>query len=1211
MSTFIPFDSPVDFRFLSEGIKGLRLHNYDISDIQAAATWGKGSVVMSPDRPRWSDGTNWNEIFPFAATGVVQNTAVLRGVSGKVEFGLANGHVLIGNSSGISVEQNLSGFALNYFTGTVTGDISLNSYKITSLGTPSSASDAATKAYVDAIATGLRIRTQARAATTGNITLSGTQTIDGVAVIAGDVVLVKNQSTATQNGLYTVSAGAWTRHPDMDTSSDIRNSYVLVLEGTQNIGTSWVTDVPLTFTLGTDPIVWNQFSLPVLASEGNGLVKVGQTFHFATSSNYTQYELFFAATNTTIGRTGAAVNQQILIGKTSDAPAWATVGGDLSISAGNANFTIVNNAVTTAKINNAAVSNAKMANMVEARIKGRAVGNGTGAPQDLTAAEVRTLINVANGANNYSHPNHTGDVTSVGDGATTITPDAVTTTKIQDGAVTAAKIATNAVTTVTIQNDAVTDAKIASVGLKGLSALNTDGYARRVSGTWAIQATIDVAVLTGTLQVGNGGTGFSTYTAGDILYANATNSLAKRAIGSNNQVLQVSGGLPVYGLVDTANIANNAITTAKIGNSAVTTGTINDGAVTTDKIANSAVTFAKLQNSATDGLSVIGRSANSAGVFAEISAAQEHQVLRRSGSSIGFGSINLGQSNATTGTLPVNRGGTGLSSFTAGTIPVGNGTSPLHTSSSLVWDITNSRLGVAQANPAVAIHTSGSIRADSQLILPVTTGTAPMEVTSRTRVANLNVDQLDGADVGNLAPAGGVTTDGATVGGVYSEAPQNLGTNPFTIWTRFRVPESGTGRDVGNIVWNIASGSQGSAAGRSVWAAIDNTTTGNLVIRWYGDSTNDFIDARITNIYATFAGKVVDLVLTRSGNSVVAYIDGVPTALSLFYHLSNADVNQGAWETVYGEAFTLSINHRRFFVGLRGNASASKCRFHRAVLFNRALSAAEAASLTVNGVDPADQWGAQVNQITGAAINSSESDRQFSSFTASGTDGFTASYDATNGSNQAGFPIAANLVLGKRYRFRGVANTNSVAVQVTELTSGTLLDAPVLTSAITINTSSAAPFVKEFTWNGTDTITHVGFHTNASGRSGNLVVSGCAFERIGAVIDLDLGVGVGTTFPDRSSNNLTGVGSGDLVHLLPVKRTYANVFAQTLPNTSDSTFTVTHNLGTQDIIYSIRNPSNNQPVMASVVPISSTQAEVRFGSSVTGSNYRVVITGAA
>lgn len=90
---------------------------------------------------------------------------------------------------------------------------------------------------------------------------------------------------------------------------------------------------------------------------------------------------------------------------------------------------------------------ASLSNQSEARLLGRAAGAGTGAVTALTPAEARTALNVADGANAYVHPNHSGDVTSSGDGATTIANDAVTTAKIIDEAVTNAKLADAAANT--------------------------------------------------------------------------------------------------------------------------------------------------------------------------------------------------------------------------------------------------------------------------------------------------------------------------------------------------------------------------------------------------------------------------------------------------------------------------------------------------------------------------------------------------------------------------------------------------------------------------------------------------------------------------------------------------------------------------------------------------------------------------------------------
>jgi phage-related tail fiber protein len=94
-------------------------------------------------------------------------------------------------------------------------------------------------------------------ATTANITLSGTQTIDGVAVIAGDRVLVKNQSTPANNGIYVASASTWSRATDANTSTLVAAEVVSILSGTANGGSVWTTDFKSTDTLGTTAMYWS------------------------------------------------------------------------------------------------------------------------------------------------------------------------------------------------------------------------------------------------------------------------------------------------------------------------------------------------------------------------------------------------------------------------------------------------------------------------------------------------------------------------------------------------------------------------------------------------------------------------------------------------------------------------------------------------------------------------------------------------------------------------------------------------------------------------------------------------------------------------------------------------------------------------------------------------------------------------------------------
>jgi hypothetical protein len=161
-----------------------------------------------------------------------------------------------------------------------TADVSLNARKITNLAEPTAAQDAATKAYVDATSQGLDVKASVRAATTANTTLSGTQTVDGVALVASDRVLVKNQTTAANNGIYVVAAGAWSRAADADTSAKVTPGlFVFVEQGTANADSGWVltTDAPI--TLGTTALAFAQFSGAGQIDAGAGLTKTGNTLN--------------------------------------------------------------------------------------------------------------------------------------------------------------------------------------------------------------------------------------------------------------------------------------------------------------------------------------------------------------------------------------------------------------------------------------------------------------------------------------------------------------------------------------------------------------------------------------------------------------------------------------------------------------------------------------------------------------------------------------------------------------------------------------------------------------------------------------------------------------------------------------------------------------------------------------------------------------------
>ena len=167
-----------------------------------------------------------------------------------------------------------------------TGSVSLNSQKITNLADPSADSDAASKSYVDGVAQGLDVKDSVVAATTANITLSGTQTIDGVSVSADNRVLVKNQSTASQNGLYLCKAGSWQRTDDLASGADAAGMFTFVEQGTANGDKGFVcTTNKGSASVGSDSLAFSQFSSSGDVTAGDGLDKSGSELSVDLKSN--------------------------------------------------------------------------------------------------------------------------------------------------------------------------------------------------------------------------------------------------------------------------------------------------------------------------------------------------------------------------------------------------------------------------------------------------------------------------------------------------------------------------------------------------------------------------------------------------------------------------------------------------------------------------------------------------------------------------------------------------------------------------------------------------------------------------------------------------------------------------------------------------------------------------------------------------------------
>ena len=160
-----------------------------------------------------------------------------------------------------------------------------------SVATPTADGHAATKGYVDAARTGLDVKQSVRAATTAPVLLaSGLENgdiIDGVTLATGNRILVKDQSTASENGIYTVNAtGAPTRAIDFDSNAEVTpGAFTFVEEGTANADSGWVLTTDGTINVGVTGLTFVQFSGAGQITAGAGLTKTGNTIDAVGTSN--------------------------------------------------------------------------------------------------------------------------------------------------------------------------------------------------------------------------------------------------------------------------------------------------------------------------------------------------------------------------------------------------------------------------------------------------------------------------------------------------------------------------------------------------------------------------------------------------------------------------------------------------------------------------------------------------------------------------------------------------------------------------------------------------------------------------------------------------------------------------------------------------------------------------------------------------------------
>ena len=462
-------------------------------------------------------------------------------LTGAVTYTDENAQDAVGNAVGngldyddstgaISVDP--SEFALNS-VGAPTGNVAMATYKITGLGTPTEAADAATKAYVDNTTAGLNFHAPAHAATTANLTatydngtsgvgatLTGSGTfpqIDGHTVAEQERVLVKNQSTGSQNGLYVLTddgdpSGSWvlTRATDADNSPAGEVAYgdfCFVQNGGQ-AGFGFIVNTTGTITIGTTSISYVQFNAGQVVVAGNGLqeatagtlsIDTSITADLSTAQTFTNKTLTSPKINEDVALTATATELNYVDGVTS------AIQTQLNAKAPSADPTFTGTLVLPSTVNGPSISTS--VNLLFPTQGGHITLGGSQTTGNLT---------LGGGAN------RTTGVIGIGTGATSSGTKTINVGTGSTGGTTAITIgsADGATSNITL-NGNITLPSTTSIGDVDSTELS---YVNGV--TSSIQTQLDGKVDESLFD-----------TKGDILVASADNTPAKLAVGTNGYLL--------------------------------------------------------------------------------------------------------------------------------------------------------------------------------------------------------------------------------------------------------------------------------------------------------------------------------------------------------------------------------------------------------------------------------------------------------------------------------------------------------------------------------------------------------------------------------------------------------------------------------------------------------------------------------------------------
>ena len=257
---------------------------------------------------------------PFSATNsgnLVQGTSlsiavVSNAAGGGIVPSISTANTVLQTTNGTSVvwatvpdAALTSSYILASGTRAFTGSQSIGGFSLTSVADPVNPQDAATKNYVDTNLYLVAAKMAAKCATTASITLSGLQTVDGVSVSANDRVLVKNQATPSQNGIYAAQTTAWTRTLDASTAAELLGLTVYIIQGTTQTNTLWANYTPAPITVGTTGLT---FAVANDDSSSSSAASVGTANAAGSSPYFSRMDHVHGHGSQTVGTFHAAVN---------------------------------------------------------------------------------------------------------------------------------------------------------------------------------------------------------------------------------------------------------------------------------------------------------------------------------------------------------------------------------------------------------------------------------------------------------------------------------------------------------------------------------------------------------------------------------------------------------------------------------------------------------------------------------------------------------------------------------------------------------------------------------------------------------------------------------------------------------------------------------------------------------------------------------------